>query len=340
MSIQLKRAKTILKKFSRQRILVVGDLMLDRYIYGAVSRISPEAPVPVVHVTREISMPGGASNVAWNVQSLGAQSGVAGVVGKDHAGRQLRDVLKRGRVSTSGVMEVTGRSTIVKMRVIAERQQVVRVDFEERDGLSKAVMDKFCRQVTAEVSKCTGIVIEDYGKGVVEQDLLNKVLDAARRRGIPIGLDPKDGHELDISGITVATPNRKEAFGIAGMRDPGATDEPLKDKALLHVGDLLLSKWSTELLMITLGPHGMLLMSKQHKPIHVPTRAREVFDVSGAGDTVIATCVTALATGASHLEAAELSNYAAGVVVGKLGTATCTQEELIKYMSNDTASIL
>ncbi|OGV46470.1 MAG: hypothetical protein A2X46_14685 [Lentisphaerae bacterium GWF2_57_35] len=338
MSIHLKRARAILKSFARQRILVVGDLMLDRYIYGAVSRISPEAPVPVVHVNRETSMPGGASNVAWNVQSLGARAEVAGLVGKDHAGRELRSILDEGGVSTSGVMDVAGRSTTVKMRVIAERQQVVRVDFEEKDGLTGPLQARFCRQVAAEVAQCTGVIIEDYGKGVVEQAVMNLVLEVARQRGIPVGLDPKDGHELDISGITVATPNRKEAFGIAGVKDPGATKEPLKDRALLDVGHRLLEKWSTELLMITLGPQGMLLLSKAHKPIHVPTRAREVFDVSGAGDTVIATCVTALATGASHLEASELSNYAAGVVVGKLGTATCTQKELVKYMSDQLAT--
>ena len=332
MTIQAERARQILSAFGRQRILVVGDLMLDRYIYGSVSRLSPEAPVPVVRVTHEKSMPGGASNVAWNVRSLGARAAVAGVIGSDHAGDELRKVLADDGVSVEGAMGFEGARTTVKTRIIAERQQVVRVDWDNNFELGGEVLRDFRATVVREVKKSNGVIIEDYGKGIIQQDVVTAVLKAAVEAGIPAGLDPKENHELGTGGLTLATPNRKEAFAIAGVRDPGAKGDPLKDEALLEVSEILVKKWAPALLLVTLGPHGMLLREQGAAPRHVPTRAREVFDVSGAGDTVIATCVLALAAGASHVEAAELANYAAGVVVGKLGTATCSQEELLGYL--------
>ena len=333
MTLSAVHAKKILSRFPRQRILVVGDLMLDRYIYGGVSRISPEAPVPIIHVTHEKTMPGGASNVAWNVQSLGGRAAVAGILGRDATGRDLKRILTRGGVSVGGAMELGGIRTIVKTRVIAERQQVVRVDWEDDFDLAGQGADKFCRVLSAEVKKSTGVIIEDYGKGVIQQCVVDTVLKAARASGIPVGLDPKDNHELGLGGITVATPNRKEAFAIAGVKESPVQANPLKDKALLKVAGLLMKKWQPALLLITLGPLGILLVTKSAPPKHVPTRAREVFDVSGAGDTVIATCVLALAAGANPFEAAELANYAAGVVVGKLGTATCSPQEILGYLS-------
>ena len=333
MTLKAGHVKKILGRFPRQRILVVGDLMLDRYIYGGVSRISPEAPVPIVQVTHEKRMPGGASNVAWNIQSLGGRAAVCGVIGKDANGNELKDILRRGGVCAAGAMEVEGIRTIVKTRVIAERQQVVRVDWEDDFDLAGGTADDFCRRLVSEVKKSTGVVIEDYGKGVIRQSVVDTALKTAKASGIPVGLDPKENHELGLSGITVATPNRKEAFMIAGIRESPALLNPLEDKMLLKVADILMKKWSPALLLITLGPLGILLVTKNASPKHVPTRAREVFDVSGAGDTVIAACVLALAAGASPFEAAELANYAAGVVVGKLGTATCTQQELLRYLA-------
>jgi len=333
MTLRAGRAKKILGRFSRQRILVVGDLMLDRYIYGGVSRISPEAPVPIIRVTHEKSMPGGASNVAWNVQSLGGRAAVCGVIGKDADGNELKDILRRGGVCDGGAMEVEGIRTIVKTRVIAERQQVVRVDWEDDFDLAGRTADDFCRRLVSEVKKSTGVIIEDYGKGVIRQSVVDTALKTAKASGIPVGLDPKENHELGLGGITVATPNRKEAFTIAGIRESPAHSNPLEDNMLLNVADILMKKWSPALLLITLGPLGILLLTKNAPPKHVPTRAREVFDVSGAGDTVIAACVLALAAGASQFEAAEMANYAAGVVVGKLGTATCTQQELLNYLA-------
>ena len=332
MGITQKRARDLLGKFSRRRVLVVGDLMLDRFVYGTVDRISPEAPVPVVKVVQETSMPGGASNVACNIRALGGQAAVAGMIGKDADGIELRWLLTHTGVGVECAMMFAGAATIVKERIIAERQQVVRVDFERPTPWTPRQSDKFLSMLALELDKADGVVIEDYGKGAVTQPVADMVLSVAARRSIPVGLDPKEGHELNMKGITVATPNRKEAFAIAGIVDPGAKESPLADKALRRAGEILMEKWELRHLAITLGPHGMYLVSKGKAPRHVPTRAREVFDVSGAGDTVIAACVAALAAGAQFTESAELANIAAGVVVGKLGTASCTPEELLAHM--------
>ena len=334
MGISRKRAAALLGKFARRRVLVVGDLMLDRFVYGSVSRISPEAPVPVVRVAKETCMPGGASNVACNVRALGGKAAVAGMIGKDAAGVELRWLLTHADVDVECAMMFAGAGTIVKERVIAERQQVVRVDYERPTAWSPRQSEKFLALLALELNKADGVVIEDYGKGAVTQAVADLVLKTAARRKIPVGLDPKDGHDLNLRGITVATPNRKEAFAIAGLADPGAKENPLADKALQKAGDVLMEKWAAENLAITLGPQGMYLASRGKPARHVPTQAREVFDVSGAGDTVIAACVAALAAGANFPEAAELANVAAGVVVGKLGTASCTPEELLNHMRN------
>lgn len=331
MSLTKERTRDLLRRFSRQNILVIGDLMLDRYIYGTVSRISPEAPVPVVHVTEERNMPGGACNVAWNTRALGSRVVLAGVLGKDHAGNQLRTLLKRERIAISPCVETHSLCTVVKTRIIAERQQVVRVDWESQNALSDRVASELIARIRAAMPQVTGVVLEDYGKGVIRQDIVDVVLAETRRRRIPVGFDPKENHELQVRGITVGTPNRKEAFAMAGMKETPPHHDPLKDKALRRAANILLERWQPKILMITLGAQGMLLVSDSGMH-HVPTRAREVFDVSGAGDTVIAATVLALAAGAAPPEAAELANYAAGVVVGKIGTATCSQQELLAYM--------
>lgn len=334
MAITQKKAAALLKKFGRRRVLVVGDLMLDRFVYGSVSRISPEAPVPVVQVVKESSMPGGASNVACNIRALGGKAGVAGMLGKDAAGLELRWLLTHADVDVECAMMFPGAGTIVKERIIAERQQVVRVDFDHPAAWSPRQNEKFLAMLAIELGRADGVIIEDYGKGAVTQEVVDLILSTAAQRNIPVGLDPKDGHELNLKNITVATPNRREAFAIAGLIDPGSKENPSADKALRKVGDILMEKWAAENLAITLGPRGMFLMSRGKAPRHLPTRAREVFDVSGAGDTVIAACVTALTAGATFSESAELANIAAGVVVGKLGTAACTPDELLSHMRN------
>jgi D-beta-D-heptose 7-phosphate kinase/D-beta-D-heptose 1-phosphate adenosyltransferase len=235
MNVTQKRVAQLLKKFSRRRVLVVGDLMLDRYVYGTVSRISPEAPVPVVKVVRETSMPGGASNVACNVRALGGKAAVAGLLGKDAAGVELRWLLADAQVDVECAMMFAGAGTIVKERIIAERQQVVRVDFDRATVWSPRQSDKFRALLAVELARADGVVIEDYGKGAVTQEVVDLVLETAAKRGMPVGLDPKEGHALDLKGITVATPNRKEAFGIAGLIAPGAKENPLAVKALVLV---------------------------------------------------------------------------------------------------------
>jgi len=336
MTINRTRAAELLEQFNRQKILVIGDLMLDRYIIGSVNRISPEAPVPVVHVHSEKSVPGGASNVALNVGSLNGCGGVAGVIGDDADGRELSSQLAVRGIDTKAVVCDASIRTTVKTRVIAERQQVVRIDWEDAFQYSDKTMRQFEEYLLEEISRANGVILEDYGKGVITQRVVDTALKAASGRGIPIGLDPKENHVLNVAGITLATPNRKEAFSAAGMTETRPGPDPLHDDALLKVGDILLEKWRPELLTITLGAHGMLLLERGRNPVHVPTRAREVFDVSGAGDTVIATCVLACAAGATFVEAAEIANYAAGVVVAKLGTATCSPDELLAWMPKES----
>jgi len=331
-----RRLRTLLARAARRRVAVVGDLMLDRYLYGAADRLSPEAPVPVVRVRRECDVPGGASNVAWNVRALGGAASVCGVIGRDAPGRALRGLLAERGVDTTGVQETRAARTTVKTRVLADRQQAVRIDWEDELRLPPAELNRFCGRVADTVAGADALVMEDYGKGTLAQAVADAALRAAAARGIPSGYDPKDDHALAVRGVTVATPNRKEAFICAGRPDPGGDVHPLRDRALRAAGEALLEKWEAKHLLITLGPQGMLLMAPGASPRHIPTRAREVYDVSGAGDTVIATCLLALAAGADFAEAAEMANYAAGVVVGKLGTATCSPAELRAAVAADT----
>ena len=334
--MKIDRAKRLAGAFKGQRVLVVGDLMLDKYIDGSVERLSPEAPVPVVKVVRERNVPGGAANVAGNVCALGGAATLAGLVGCDLEGGTLIDLLKERRIGTGGIARVRNFRTTVKTRVLADRQQVVRVDWDNNAGFPERALGRFCAAIEKIVATCSGVVIEDYSKGVVRQEVVDAVLGAARRKGIPVGLDPKDNMDLDVAGITLATPNYKEAHLCAGLPvRPPPPGNPLNDRSLAKAAAILMEKWRPELLIVTLGPQGMYLLSRNQEPRVIPTRAREVFDVSGAGDTVIATCVLALAAGAGFEEAAVFGNNAAGVVVGKLGTATCSPEELLRSVEQN-----
>ena len=324
----------LVPNFINQKILVIGDLILDRYIYGAVSRISPEAPVPVVQVTNEKNMPGGAANVARNVRSLGGNVVLSGIVGQDQSGRDLLSILSDEGIATDGVMSLPQLRTTVKTRILAEHQQVVRVDRDDPVSLPADMLSEFCRIAADAVSHVSGVIIEDYAKGTVQQEVVDVVLAAAKKQGVLIAFDPKENSNLKIDGISVATPNRKETFVLACLPEMSTPDDPLKDKALLRAADILLEQWTPDFLIVTLGSHGMLLISKNQKPCRVHTVAQEVFDVSGAGDTVVAAALLALCAGADHNQAAELANCAAGVVVGKVGTATCTVKELEKCGSD------
>ena len=322
-------AEKLIAGFKDTRILVVGDLMLDRYIFGSVNRISPEAPVPVVHVVSEESRPGGASNVSLNIASLGGISMVAGIAGADKAGEDLLNALTGSGIETGGVVCSPGLQTTVKTRIVADRQQVARVDHEDGVELYADRIEELCGLIPGLVGKSGAVIIEDYGKGVICQDVVDTVLSAAKEQGKPVGFDPKDNHKLDIPWLTLATPNYREACLATGQPELPLCESPETGEGLTTAANRLSKQWNSEFLMITLGPHGMYLRPRDGHPSVQPTLAKEVFDVSGAGDTVIAVAMMAVSAGAGYEEAASLANHAAGVVVGKVGTATCSPDELL-----------
>jgi D-beta-D-heptose 7-phosphate kinase/D-beta-D-heptose 1-phosphate adenosyltransferase len=322
------RIRGLLNRFSGQRVLVVGDVMLDRYVAGKVSRISPEAPVPVVHVVREHTLPGGAANVALNIQALGGEAVLAGVIGKDVAGDELTAELSDAGISSDGLLARDEIQTTVKTRVLAESQQVVRVDREVPLEQVQGVASRVCERLPDLLDTVGGVIIEDYGKGVVTQEVVDAVLAEAGKRDLPVGFDPKDNHELNVRGITVATPNLREALLATHLQVSMDEAGPVAED-LARVGASLKERWGARTLIITLGEHGMYVMDEAEQPETIPSMGREVFDVSGAGDTVIGAVVLSYVAGASAGEAASLATLAAGVVVGKLGAATCTPEELL-----------
>jgi D-glycero-beta-D-manno-heptose-7-phosphate kinase len=329
-SLSLGRVRHLLQSALQTRVLVVGDLMLDHFVWGRVTRISPEAPVPVVEFERESFMPGGAANVARNLMALKAPTELFGAVGRDDAGRSLRRLLAQQEVGCSGLLIEKDRATSVKIRIIAHQQQIVRMDRETRSELDTKPTRRLLTAIKRRLPETSAVIVGDYGKGVISQLLLDNLKQLCRTRGIWLSVDPKPVHHLNLGGLSLITPNRKEAFELAGIRDASRHHDPLSDTGLLQVAEKLLGDLKPALLLITLGELGMLLCQRGHKPFHIPTVAQEVFDVSGAGDTVIASFTLAIVAGASPVEAAIVSNHAAGVVVGKVGTATVSPEELIE----------
>jgi D-beta-D-heptose 7-phosphate kinase/D-beta-D-heptose 1-phosphate adenosyltransferase len=333
--MNLSRLQHLLESARSRRILVVGDVMLDEFVWGRVSRISPEAPVPVVEVQAESSYPGGAANVARNLRPFCAGVELCGAVGEDSYAGKLRGLLACERIETNALVAFGGAPTIVKTRIVARQQQVVRVDRERNPGPVKEVTSRALELIAGLMPSVDGVIIEDYGKGFVCQELKDEICRLARAHGKFLTADPNPGNPLDWSGVDLLKPNRSEAFAMAGRRDHGAQDDPLTDTALLEVGEFLLEKWNLKGLLITLGEHGMILFGTDEAPYHTPTRAREVFDVSGAGDTAIALFTLAVCSGANAREAAEISNHASGVVVAKLGTATLEAPELVASFDQD-----
>jgi rfaE bifunctional protein kinase chain/domain len=319
----------ILAACRTRRVLVVGDVMLDRFIRGNVSRISPEAPVPVVHVTREDAYPGGAANVARNLAPFAGNVHVLGVTGTGPLTTQLHDLLTAHGIDTSGLLASDEHETIVKTRVVARGQQVARIDRETIRAPSPALTARALTWLEAKLPEVDAVIIEDYAKGFLTQAFVDAITQRVTARGIPVTVDPNPGNPLHWHQTTAIKPNRKEAFEAAGVPDPG--DVPLTTllAALPPLAGRLREKWDTRQLLITLGEHGMALLEEGQPLYHTPTRAREVFDVSGAGDTAIALYTLALAAGCPATQAAEISNLASGVVVAKAGTATLTPEELL-----------
>ena len=327
--LSAQRVTKLLTSARRSRILVVGDVMLDQFIWGSVSRISPEAPVPVVDFKSESFMPGGAANVARNLSALGAAPELFAVVGNDDSAVRMRELLREQHVGCGGLIAHSARPTSIKTRIVAHQQQVVRVDRESKTPLDSATTSQLLESIERRLKGADAVIVGDYGKGVVTQSLLNALKDLCRKHGVWLSFDPKPVHHLNLTGLSLITPNRKEAFELSELPDDTRHANPLSDLNLIRTAEHLLKNLSPALLLITLGEQGMLLCRRGQKAIHIPTVAQEVFDVSGAGDTVIASFTLAIAAGASPLEAAIVSNHAAGVVVGKVGTAIVTPKELI-----------
>ncbi|MDX6695966.1 MAG: D-glycero-beta-D-manno-heptose-7-phosphate kinase [Blastocatellia bacterium] len=325
------RARAIARLMSSRRVLVYGDVMLDEFVWGDVTRISPEAPVPVVDIRRESVHLGGAANVLANLLALGASASVVGVIGQDSAGERLRAELERGagmeHAGASLVVDESRPSTI-KTRIIAHNQLVVRADRERRTPVAAAIEDRLIHVLLGALKEADAFVISDYEKGAVTPRVLAEVLPAAYERGMPVLVDPKIRNFLSYRPATLITPNHHEALRLTNTEDH--TDEGLKAAA-----ELIRERLACESVLITRGERGMMLLEKEREPVYVETAAREVYDVTGAGDTVIATLSAALAAGATMLEAAILANHAAGIVVGKVGTATATADEIVNSIELD-----
>lgn len=332
--LPLSRARKILQAASKTRVLVVGDVMLDQFIWGSVARISPEAPVPVVDFQRESFMPGGAANVARNLTALNVAAELFGAIGQKDAAKTLKALLKQQGVGCAGLVASASRATTVKTRVVASQQQVVRIDRETRGTLNGDLTRRLLASVKAQLPRADAVIVGDYGKGVVSQALLNELKTLCRSQGKWLSLDPKPVHRLNLAGLSLITPNRKETFELANLEDDTRHANPLADKNLMQAAERLLHELRPACLLITLGELGMLLCQRGQPAIHIPTVAQEVFDVSGAGDTVIATFTMAITGGASPIEAAVIANHAAGIVVGKVGTATASPEELLKSFNH------
>lgn len=322
---QRETLERLVRSFAEARILVIGDIMVDRFIWGKVSRISPEAPVPVVLVDKETFLFGGAANVVHNIHTLGGSVSLCGVVGDDDLGQRILKGLKEVGVQTDGIFVEQGRQTTVKTRVIAHQQQVVRIDRETTDHLKRSTLRDVLNFIHDHMKDFDSIVLSDYGKGLLTRGLIRSLIKKARQTKTCVLVDPKVKNFFSYRGASVITPNTTEASAASGM---AITDLP----SLKRTGRVLLRRLRCDILLVTRGEEGMAVFEPHKEPFLVPTVAKEVYDVTGAGDTVIGTMALALASGASTRAAANLANYAAGIVVGKVGTATVDREELIQVI--------
>ena len=325
----MKSLPSLLKKIAGLRILVIGDVMLDRYIWGDATRISPEAPVPVIDVSRETWTAGGAANVALNIAALGARCTVGGFVGSDESGAKLTQSLERKKIA---VIKTPGSAqTIVKTRVMVQRQQLCRIDLESPPASYGMTALQAQSLFAEEIAACDAVIISDYAKGILNDEVVARVTQLARAAGKFIALDPKPKRKLAFHSLDLITPNKRESLELAGLTPAPHTPYPAAE-----VCTRLHERYGSKHLVITLGEEGMLLSSGGKILGTIPTAAREVFDVSGAGDTALAALVLALTAGAKLENAALFANAAAGVVVGKLGTATVTPAELRAYVAHES----
>ncbi len=326
------RVNTIAAAISNCSIGVVGDLILDQYIWGHATRISPEAPVPIVKVERKTTTLGGAANVLRNLKSLGAGAQAFGVIGDDAGGIEMLTLCERWGILTPGVVRSADRVTTVKTRLLADNQQVARIDEEIDSQIGDEIAERLrsgvCQQLRS--GALAALIAEDYNKGVLSGPFLQHLVALAREHNVPVALDPHPGNRMPIKGLTLITPNRAEAFALTGeFLTP--TVLPLSaDAGLIRVGARLMVDWAPDILLITLGKDGMAVFQPDKPPHHIPTAAREVYDVSGAGDTVIASFMAAMCGGATALESAELANHAAGLAVAHVGTVSVEMTDIIQ----------
>lgn len=327
MKVNKKKLKNIISRFKNKNILVVGDLVLDHHIFGRVERISPEAPVPVVWANREDFVCGGAANVGLNLRSLGAKVSLCGVIGRDHFGKLLFSLMGKSGINTNLVVLDIQRPTTIKTRIIASHQQVVRVDWESVEFLSGRMNKLLFKKIKNNINNFDAVIIEDYGKGVINPTFVEELINLCRKKNKIITVDPKEEHFDYYENVTALTPNLKEAQAAANTKIRSKNQIPF-------LGKIIMKKLNLKALLLTLGEDGMMLFSGKDY-CHLPTKALEVFDVTGAGDTVISTFTLALKSGASFQEAAIIANFAAGIVVSKLGAATVDKRELFKIIDND-----
>ncbi|MBX3278577.1 MAG: D-glycero-beta-D-manno-heptose-7-phosphate kinase [Acidobacteria bacterium] len=323
------QAKRIIDRFPGRRLVVVGDLMLDEFIWGEVRRISPEAPVPVVEVRRESWHPGGAGNVVSNLLALGAEASIVGVIGEDEAGERLRERSRQSGANVSGLVADPSRPTTWKTRIVAHSQQMLRFDREAKRPVENAIEDRMLAGFRDVLAGAEAVILSDYEKGALTPRLLRAVIEESRAAGIPVCLDPKLKNWAHYRGVDVITPNQLEAERASGI-------EIADDAALDEAARWIRRSLDCRCVLVTRGEHGMSLLDDAGNLGHIPTVAREVYDVTGAGDTVIAALALAMAAGAGIADAAGIANYAAGIVVGKVGTATVSREELIRSTQEES----
>lgn len=319
---------SLIKNFSSVNVLVVGDLMLDKYIWGNVDRISPEAPVQIVNVTNETYAPGGAANVAANIASLDGKVFMVGLVGKDESNKKLISLLNEKKINTEGILFDQNKPTTQKIRIIGNKHQLLRVDYEEKEYINSEDEKRILSYVQRKISEVNVIVISDYAKGLITNTLVKKLLELAKTRTVPVIVDPKPKHSEFYKDVTLITPNHKEACEMVGCDVKNSELESVAEK---------LSKQLNTTVLITRGEKGMLLC-KDKKIINIPTKAKEVYDVTGAGDTVIGALALSLGLKASAEDSAILANYAAGITVGKVGTTTVSRAELTKTIEADNGN--
>lgn len=329
MKINKKKLANIVPCFKAKNILVVGDLILDHHIFGKVERVSPEAPVPVVWASKENFVCGGAANVGLNLRALGAKVSLCGVIGRDSQGQTLFNHIKKNKIDTSLVVKDATRPTTIKSRVIANNQQVVRVDWESLDFIAPKTNAAILEKIKKNIDRFDAVIIEDYGKGVINPTLVSQLVGICRKNKKIITVDPKEEHFNYYRGVTALTPNLKEAQAAANMKTRSFKDIPA-------LGRKIIKSLNPKVLLLTLGEDGMMVFTKNHNH-HIPTAALEVFDVSGAGDTVISAFTLALSCAATYDQAAILANLSAGIVVAKRGAAVASVKELLGAINERSA---